>query len=525
MKSVFQKPRRGRVRLRTLMAAVSVLFLFGLGVAVDSALYYNKVHAGVRVLGHSLGGLTRDEATAALTRLVDQSKKSPIILASGNRTWAIKPEDMGTEMDAAGAVAGAMDVSRESNLFVDLGRRFKLYFSGRDVPLEGKLDRRLMDEFVAGIAEEVDVAPVNPGLTTDGSTIKAVEGQKGRVVDQNALREQVSALLLSLHATMLTVPTIMKDPAIRAEDTQKAVDQAETMMASPVVVKNGDETWQLTPEQIAAYVDFVSEDRAGVSTLVPYLSAEKMDAFFDEIADSMLKKPVNATFKGDGERAWVVPGTLGQALDSVKTAAAITQAALRTTGRIAEVAVKLTEPDRTTEEAEAMGIRDKLGSFTTKWEGTADRQTNVRVATKYANNVILAPGDVYNFDKQIGPRNAKHGYRLAPDIVGPGKLDDVLGGGICKSPPPSSMPCSSPGWRWWNARITQSTSTTIPKAGTRRLPPTGRICASEMILSTTSLCGALPTGSTPRSSSMGRTKAARSATPPATSTMWSPGPT
>jgi len=414
------------------MAAVSVLFLFGLGVTVDSALYYNKVHAGVRVLGHSLGGLTRDEATAALTRLVDQSRKSPIVLASGDRTWAIKPDDMDTEMDVAGAVAAAMDVSRESNLFVDLGRRFKLYFSGRDVPLEGKLDRRLIDEFVAGIAEEVDVAPVNPGLAIDGTTVKAVEGQKGRVVDQSALSEQVSALLISLHATTLTVPLIAKDPAIRAEDTQKAVDQAKTMMASPVVVKSDDETWQLTPKQIAAYVDFVSEDRAGVSTLVPYLSAEKMDAFFDEIADSVLKKPVNATFKGDGERAWVVPGAPGQALDSVKTAAALTQASLKTSGRIAEVAVKLTEPDRTTAEAEAMGMRDKLGSFTTKWEGTADRQTNVRVATKYASNVILAPGDVYNFDKQIGPRNAKRGYRLAPGIVGPGKLDDVFGGGICQ---------------------------------------------------------------------------------------------
>ena len=97
-----------------------------------------------------------------------------------------------------------------------------------------------------------------------------------------------------------------------------------------------------------------------------------------------------------------------------------------------DVAVKAVEPDLTTAEAEAMGIKDKLASYTTKWVGTSNRQVNVRITTQYATNVFLAPGDVYNFDKQIGPRTAARGYKLAPGIVGPGKLEDVYGGGICQ---------------------------------------------------------------------------------------------
>jgi len=45
---------------------------------------------------------------------------------------------------------------------------------------------------------------------------------------------------------------------------------------------------------------------------------------------------------------------------------------------------------------------------------------------------MMAPGDVYNFDKQIGPRTAARGYKLAPGIVGGGEMEDVLGGGICQ---------------------------------------------------------------------------------------------
>ena len=56
----------------------------------------------------------------------------------------------------------------------------------------------------------------------------------------------------------------------------------------------------------------------------------------------------------------------------------------------------------------------------------------MRITTEYASNVMLAPGDVYNFDKQIGPRTDERGFKPAPGIVGPGELEDVFGGGICQ---------------------------------------------------------------------------------------------
>ncbi len=142
---------------------------------------------------------------------------------------------------------------------------------------------------------------------------------------------------------------------------------------------------------------------------------------------------MDATFDSDGEKAWVVPGVLGKALDPEKTAEALTVASLSPSSRTAEVVVTTTEPDLTTEKAEAMGIKDKLSSYTTpEYVGTANRQVNVRITTEYASNVMLAPGQEYNFDKQIGPRTAARGYMTAPGIVGPGKLEDVFGGGICQ---------------------------------------------------------------------------------------------
>jgi vancomycin resistance protein YoaR len=428
-----EKRKRRRKRLSVLIAVGSVVAFIVLAILVDSVLYYNKVHTGVNVSSLSLGGLTRDEATAALTRMVEDAQESAIVLKSGDNTWSVMPGSVGTEIDVAGAVSAAMDVSRDSNFVVDLLTRFKLYFAGDDIALGGTVDGTLMDEVIGQIAQELDVPPVNAGLAINDGDIEVVEGQKGNVVDRDSLRESLKALLLTLHATELEVPMVVKEPDVKADDTQAAQQAAKTMISTSLKLTSGTNTWTLTPEDVAAYMDFTSEDQSGVSTLVPYLSAEKMAPFFTDIGAGVAKKPVDATFDSDGEKVWVVDGVQGEALDAEKTAEALTAAALKTAGRTAQVVVKTTDPDLTTEEANAMGIKEKLAGFTTEpYSGTSDRQSNVRLTTKLASDVFLAPGEVYDFLELVGPRTADRGFKLAKGIVGQGVLEDVLGGGICQ---------------------------------------------------------------------------------------------
>lgn len=427
-----RKRSRTRRLLRYVIAAAAVLVLLLVAYLVDSAVYYGKVHAGVSVAGLSLGGLTRDEAASALDRVVEDAQDRPITLLSGEKKWEVTPSDLKTRINVEEGVSDAMEISRKSNLFVDLYRRVALYVRDTDLPLEGTVDSTLMDELLTEVAGDLDLPPIDAGLVIDGKTVKAMSGQKGLVVDQAALREQLKTVLFTLQATELEIPMTVMEPAVVADDYDQAIEQATIMISKPVALRESGKLWNLTTEQIAAYMDFTVENRAGVATLVPFLSADKMSSFMDEIAREVYRTPKSATFKGDGTKAWVVEAVPGKELDPESTAVALTAAALKTSDRTARAAVESIDPDLTTDEAKAMGITKVLGSFTTKWEGTPDRQTNVKITTKYVNNVLLAPGDIFDFDKQVGPRTEKRGYKMAPGIVGPGRLEDVFGGGICQ---------------------------------------------------------------------------------------------
>ena len=430
--SSIKKRRIGTPGFWILIAVGAVIAVCVLAILVDSAAYHNKVHAGISVSGIDLGGQTKDEAIASVNSLVDQARNSPITLTAGDKSWELMPDDAGTSMDVKGAVKAAMAVSREKSFFSDLGTRWKLYFTKQDLPLTGAVDSAKMDSFVADIAKELDIAPVNAGLAIENGKIKVIEGLTGQVVDQARLAEQLSSLLVTLHSTTVEVPIVAKEPDVQADDNQAAQQQAETMISADVTVTDGDKSWTVTPGQIASSMSFRSENKSGVSTLVPFMDATKLQPTLELIAPEVVKEPVDASFASDGTKAWVVAGKNGEQLDAEATAQAITEATLEPTDRTVKVVVKTKEPDLTTDEAKAMGIKDVLSSYSTTYSCPTPRQINVKLATKYSTDVLLAPGKEYNFDKQIGPRYASRGWQLAPGIVGPNQLEDVLGGGICQ---------------------------------------------------------------------------------------------
>jgi len=96
-----------------LVAVGVIIVIVVLAILVDSAVYYNKVHAGVSVNGIALGGQTKTEAIASLDSVVDKAQSSPITLTSGDKKWTLMPADVGTTMDVEGAVKAAMEVSRK----------------------------------------------------------------------------------------------------------------------------------------------------------------------------------------------------------------------------------------------------------------------------------------------------------------------------------------------------------------------------------------------------------------------------
>lgn len=60
-----------------------------------------------------------------------------------------------------------------------------------------------------------------------------------------------------------------------------------------------------------------------------------------------------------------------------------------------------------------------------------ERLTNIKVATKAINGKVINPGEEFSFNKIVGERTEKKGYKKAIIFVGEEKVEGI-GGGICQ---------------------------------------------------------------------------------------------
>jgi vancomycin resistance protein YoaR len=124
---------------------------------------------------------------------------------------------------------------------------------------------------------------------------------------------------------------------------------------------------------------------------------------------------------------------VGYRLDVYGTLARI-DAALREGVAEVPAAVETIPPKLGAAELGEVKFDHVLGYFETRYSQAAkskDRTYNLRLAASKLDGTVVLPGQVFDFNGTVGPRDEAHGYRTAP-VIAQGELVDGLGGGTCQ---------------------------------------------------------------------------------------------
>ena len=77
-------------------------------------------------------------------------------------------------------------------------------------------------------------------------------------------------------------------------------------------------------------------------------------------------------------------------------------------------------------------FKNRIAYSTTKYDSTnVNRATNLEIAASKIDGIVLEPGEIFSFNKVVGERTAKNGFKEAI-IYSDGELDYGIGGGICQ---------------------------------------------------------------------------------------------
>lgn len=167
--------------------------------------------------------------------------------------------------------------------------------------------------------------------------------------------------------------------------------------------------------------------------LTPHWKLDKEKArkyLTKRVAPRVLRKEKDARFLATENSFKIVPEQPGTALDVEGSLAAITAELEKQDILPVELPVKTVTPHVTSNDLK--GIEGEISRFRTHYAETGNRAKNIATASKHIDGVVLKPGDVFSYNKIVGPRDEDAGFRTAPVIIS-GRLQPGMGGGICQT--------------------------------------------------------------------------------------------
>ena len=375
----------------------------------------DRVPPGVSIGGVAVGGLSAGEAMRAVRARAIAPLGQVELELPGEPGFPVQVAT--SELDPLPRAKAAVDEAvRQPSLLdrilgeVGLARE-------RDIPLRYRATPARAREVAARIEAQID-APARPAslVVRDGRVV-ARPARAGRGVD--AVR--LTALIARL-PERAAVPVRVVDPAVSDAQAERARLRAERIAATPVVVRGGGRRAEVRRPQLLEALRFTPEGDGIDVTLAPGVIADAVRPAFDGI----LRPAESAGFAVEGTRVSVTPSSPGRGLDEEELARRVT----RRTGS-APVAAPIVPlaPARTTAQAEALGIRERVGTFTTPYACCQPRVTNIRLAARILDRTLIPAGGTFSLNDVLGERTRARGFVPAPQINA-GELEDAVGGGV-----------------------------------------------------------------------------------------------
>src|SRR6185312_13535050 len=407
---------------------VSALVVAVAGVALFARAYTlrDAVLPGVSVAGVDVGGLAPADARARIDQEVGARLDRPVKIVVGTKSMRVTPSNI-FRVDGAASEQAAYDAARDS-ISTRLGALAVPFAVQQDVEPVLRIDESgraaLADALVA-----LTKRAVSARVSMEGKDAVVVPGREGTAIDDEAVLASLEATALAgLPSFEVELKTV--EPPISTEAADRAATIARTIAAAPVKLElQGEgEIGKLGRVQLASLIRF--EPKAGAVNVV--LDPAGVERKLHPLVKPFTENPVDATFRVSGDRAYLIKAKEGTTLDVKDAQTAIYGAGNGPGNRTEVLGLAGLQPDLTTE-ARALGIRERISTFTTDMGvSSSNRIWNVHLLGDYLDGTIVKAGQTFSYNEVVGPRTIERGFREGQMIFG-GILIPSIGGGVCQT--------------------------------------------------------------------------------------------
>lgn len=366
------KPKKKRTKLKIFFIIIMLILLIILGLLTIPAIIARnseKISTGVLINDIAVDNISYEEAKDKLAKEAEKITTSDIKLVIGEYENSIDLSQIGAKYDIDKAVQEAHNIGRTSNVFKGSLDIFKTKFSGKNIDLDVTFDDDAVNSLFNSISKEIPGHIIGWSYSVDNKThtLTMTEGKRGIKIDKDETLRKMKEAMLS---------------SLKGEK----IDTIELV------------TIEADPDPIDV----------------------------DKIHEEVFREPKNAYVTKDPFGVFVHVDGIDFNVDEVKKLVAKGK-------KEYTIELTVTEPEITTKELGQEAFPDIIGKTykTTYSMGDVNRNTNIELAAKNVNGIILMPGETFSYNGILGDTTADKGYKPGGAFLN-GEVVQSYGGGICQ---------------------------------------------------------------------------------------------
>ncbi|MDO4242148.1 MAG: VanW family protein, partial [Actinomyces sp.] len=421
---------RGRVAG---IATAAILLLVWGGAAWVTTL---STSAGATIAGVDVGGMSSQEARAAVESSMTASLSQPVTVTVTDSSDQLVPAESGVTVDAAASVRQLTGFTLNPVTIIQR-------LTGPEVEAVTVVDDKALTAALNDRLPALSIGTVNATVALEGTTPVVTPAANGTGLDVAAT---VSALSQNwpLGESSIALQEGVAVPAITDEDAATFVDGTLTPLLSgdltitaagtSVESKAVTQDLVLTPEEIAALLTISTEG----GDLSAVLNNEALHAAILAAMGEIEVPAQDATWTIDGTAAgaatatpqYVAPST-GEGVDMAALSTALIEAGSSGTTpaqRTVPLPVTVLEPTNTTPQ-DQWGIVEVVGEYSTPFTSDSARDQNLTRGAELMNGQVVQPGQTFSVNDALGEVDAEHGFAAA-GVISNGEHVDAMGGGL-----------------------------------------------------------------------------------------------
>ncbi len=410
---------RDRRLLRWLVLGVLVvvggLYLAGYAMASD------RLPRATTVADVEVGGMHPDRAGRVLRDELRPRMDDPVTVLVEGRSFQLSPEEVGLDVDIPASVA-QVPVGRSWSV----AHMWENIVGGEDYePVVVTVDD-LLSTRLEQLAETAGEPPVDGAVDFSSTGADPTYPEAGTTLDVPAAVEAVRAAYPAGESPV-DLPLTPAPPSVTAAEVSRAMDDfANPAMSAPVTYRFGGEPVVLRPADYADALSMEAED----GRLVPQVDGRRLMAAFRPAMRTLAANPQDATVRVVDDRPQVVPAKKGVTIDRQQVKSSFLELVVAEEGeRELRVPTRTVEPEVTTGEVRALGIREEVSEFTTYYPHADYRNVNIGRAAELIDGTLLRPGETFSLNEVVGERTAENGFTRG-FVISNGVFREELGGGV-----------------------------------------------------------------------------------------------